>query len=139
MVGEKWSLTSVTNLQPLLMPGHAGVKFNEKADQLAATAVPTDQLPLLCQDIALLCQYTTRQTISESLCHSEEGDRLLSLMIPFATSRDSHDKGPERCFQNQIRTGNISKTTLLQLLAGRDKAERVCEVTNSMTPSCGLK
>ena len=77
------------------VPGHAGIKYNEKADELAAASEPTDELSLFPQDIVLLSQHSARQGISESLRHSDEGDRLLCLGIPFANSRDSHSKGPD--------------------------------------------
>ena len=56
------------------VPDHVDVKYNEKADKLAAAAEPTDQLLLFSQDIVLLCQQTVRQGISEALLHSDEGD-----------------------------------------------------------------
>ena len=119
------------------VPGHAGVKYNEKADQLAAAAEPTDKLSLFPQDIILLCQYSARQGINESLRHSDEGDRLLHLGIPFANSRDSHHKGPDRCHRNQLLTGNIAPTTLNLLLSGRVREERVSDmwITPSRTPT----
>ena len=101
------------------VPGHAGVKYNEKADKLAAAAEPTDQLLLFSQDTVLLCQQTVRQGISEALLHSDQGDRLLSLRTPFGISNSSHHKGPDRCHNNQLTTGNISRSTLDLLLTGR--------------------
>ena len=38
------------------VPGHAGVKYNEKADKLEAT----DQLLFFSQDVAPLCHQTAR-------------------------------------------------------------------------------
>ena len=121
----------------MYVPCHAGVKYNEKADELAAAAEPTDQLLLFSQDIALLSQHTVRQDISEALVHSDEGDRLLSLRTPFGISSSSHNKGPDRCHINQMRTGNISSTTLELLLTGRLKAERICVASDasSMKPT----
>ena len=114
--------------------GHASVKYNEKADKLAPAAEPTDQPLLFSQDIALLCQQTVRQGISEALLHSDEGDRLLRLRTPFSASSSSHQKGPDRCHNNQLTTGNISSSTLDLLLSGRLKDERVSVCTDIPSP-----
>ena len=40
-------------------------------------------------------------------------------------SNSSHQKGPDRCHNNQLITGNIGRSTLDLLLIGRIKAERI--------------
>jgi len=107
------------------VPGHAGVKINERADTLAGSAVIGNPLQLYSSDVQLLGRYTWTQQTIEQLKEHSEGLRLLDDNISFAHAASSRRKGLTRRVHNQHLTGNISPSSLQLLLMGREFGERI--------------
>ena len=112
------------------LPGHAGVRYNERADELAGRAEPDNSMRLYHQDVSLMCERDSLLRLKRQVLEYDEGQRLIDCAIPFGSSKNSRFKGPTRCHHNQISTGNISKGTLHLLLIDRIKMERVCELSH---------
>ena len=108
------------------VPGHAGVTINEEADRLAAAATDTSPLSLYHFDIQLIGQHHAKARMTALLQESSKGIRLLSSDTSYAKSSRSRKKGPDRCWSNQLLTGNISTATLRFRLLTLSVEKRIC-------------
>ena len=93
-------------------PGHAGVKWNDRADRLAGRATLTSGLLLRRSEVLRNLRHYLR---AQSQGHHTI-DRLEDSGMGRGSTRRSSLKGRERAIVNQTNIGTVSKATLGKLL-----------------------
>ena len=101
-----------------VLPGHAGVKGNDRADRLAGKATLTSGL-LERSDVLRSLRHFLR---AQSQGHHTT-DRLAERGVERGSARRSSLKGRRRAIVSQTSIETVSKATLVTLL--RDVVERI--------------
>ena len=116
---ESIERTELEDLTWIYCPGHAGVRGNEVADQLAGSALVGDLCQLYKAEVLKLLASRLREEEHASWRESEvlavERMRLMGIME--GEGRRSRLFGKMRRIRNQHLTGTISMNTLRVLLA----------------------
>jgi hypothetical protein len=105
----------------IYIPGHAGIRFNERADKLAGAAEPFGDLQLTDGDIV--------RVLTEAILEKEEGEentfsieRLREKEIACGEGANVTLRGGSRRLSTQLLTGAMSMaglTSLLEMFEGR--------------------
>ena len=108
-------------MEVIYVPGHAGIRYNEKADWLAGKALPFGNLEPTAADIA--------DAISRGIQEREERDESTWSMARLREKETARGegvnvplRGDRRLIATQIRTGCMTKRglrILLDMLEGR--------------------
>jgi hypothetical protein len=105
-------------VEVIYVPGHAGVRYNERADKLAGAAVAFGDLNLTASDICALIADTIKgreraedQTLSMRRLLEKEVERGVGASVLL--------RGCQHKTATQLNMGVISHPTLLEMLEGR--------------------
>lgn len=109
-------------------PGHAGVKGNERADQLANEAHMQSGR---CMDRADILS-AVRTHLSETSEYRYSLNRLLELGVKPGQARQCRLRGRERRYHNQLLMGTISRGTLAWLLQRRTEHVWECPLCDEV-------
>ena len=109
-------------------PGHAGVRGNERVDELAGSAAIGQEITLDPPAIMLLVKERTEN--SESSSSSYTTGVLIDKGIERGAGRQSSLRGPARRLFNQLLFETISRKTLLWSLQRRDEQVWLCADCN---------
>ena len=123
---------SIQKLLWIYCPGHAGVKGNDRADQLAGKATITTGLRLGKSEVLRAAKHHLQQ-LEDSREHHHSVDRLVDRGIRRGSGRGSTLRGAERAVVNQTNIGTVSNTTLGKLLKGGE--ERVWAFPSAEIPA----
>ena len=116
--------TNLNSIRWIFCPGHAGVRGNERADELAGQAQIGGTLTL---DPATVLASAQERIFREE--ENEESHTLEVLKgkgIKRGAGRSSHMRGPARRISNQLTMETISLHTLKWLLQRREEQLRTC-------------
>ena len=121
--------SKVRKITWIYTPGHAGVKGNERADELAGNAPVRGDLSMGLKEvlIALKEQCETARV-------SDTRQRVAESGYEMGAGRTEHFSGVRRCRLNQLRTGLISLPTLHWLLNWRAEHIWVCPECDEADP-----
>jgi hypothetical protein len=110
----------------IFVPGHTGVRKNERANRLAGTAVIYYGSAMNHSDVLhALCE---AERVDDSLEDSESDtmERLRDGHVKLGVTRYEQYVGSQRRIVNQMRTGTVSRHTLLNVLKRRLEHLWVC-------------
>ena len=100
------------------IPGHCGISFNVRADELAGNAVPVADLLLTPSDVIS----RVRETLTyEEINQQQERwvtQRLMERGWKYGDAARSRIRGKDRRLSNQHELGVVSKYTLQAILEG---------------------
>jgi len=92
---------------------------------LASSCSNFTPLSLFPYDLKLMGTKSWKDQLTTSIQTWGEGRRLIFFGISLGPSLFSNRAGRVKAIYNQLRTGNISYSTLLMLLGGRVDVERI--------------
>ena len=101
--------SDLSRLQWIFCPGHAGVKGNERADELAGTAVIDGELKL---DGPTVLRIVRDHLANKRVEESYTKDRLIENGVKYGEGRKSNVRDPTRRYTNQLMMETISVYTL---------------------------
>ena len=101
--------SDLSRLQWIFCPGHAGVKGNERADELAGTAVIDGELKL---DGPTVLRIVRDHLANRRVEESYTKDRLIESGVKYGEGRKSNVRDPTRRYTNQLMMETISVYTL---------------------------
>ena len=101
--------SDLSRLQWIFCPGHAGVKGNERADELAGTAVIDGELKL---DGPTVLRIVRDHLANRRVEESYTKDRLIENGVKYGEGRKSNVRDPTRRYTNQLMMETISVYTL---------------------------
>jgi len=108
--------SDLRRLQWIFCPGHAGVKGNERADELAGTALIGGELKL---DGPTVSRIVRDHLASRRGEESYTKDLLIEKGVKYGEGRKSNVRDPTRRFTNQLMMETISVNTLRWTLLRR--------------------
>ena len=103
------------------MPGHAGVRGNERADYLADVAIITSGPALDRSDVINAMRDAYHKAYFDNQQDSASLSRLTDMGVQPGAARNEHYTNGTRRLINQHRMGVISRFTLLELLRRRSE------------------
>ena len=118
--------TAIMGIVWIFCPGHAGVKGNEKADQLAGNANIDENLKMdKAEVMKKLSEHLRHQEIEEEEAHYAI-ERMREMGVKRGEGRKTQLAGRCRKVRNQVLTGTISQDTLRLVVQGGAEHLWVC-------------
>src|SRR5579871_1981165 len=114
----------------ICVPGHAGVVGNERADNLASTAVVGGDMAMDRADILNAIREINRTEEATTGVVSTYISRMQELGVQRGVARYECFAGSRRCFINQQRTGTVSRWVLMEILKMRSEHLWTCSTCN---------
>ena len=115
----------------IFTPGHAGVKGNERADELAGEAALSYDFLWSQRDVTMALEKICEEQAKDSATM----ERLLELNITKGSGVKSTLRGEERYRVNQLNTGTISSATLSWMLRKKTEHEWTCPNCWEVSPA----
>ena len=117
--------TMIREITFIFVPGHAGVRGNERADRLAGLATISEGAAMDRSDILHALRESFRTEEFQG-CESHSLTRLKEMGVNIGAARkERHTKYAKRLI-NQHRTGVLGRWTLLDLLRRRSEHLWTC-------------
>ena len=118
---ESLGRSKLTKISFIFVPGHAGVRGNERADRLAGMAAVQSGRAMDQADIINSLRERGRVHDSRNSGESTTLTRLQELKVKCGVARQERYAGRQRRIVNQQRTGVVSRHTLMDILRERSE------------------
>ena len=118
---ESLKRSTLSNICFIFVPGHVGVKGDEKADQLAATATVGSGRAMDRSDVLNALREVGRANDSVSEDESTSLTRMLEHQVKRGKARHERYAGSQRRMVNQHRTGVVSRYMLRDILGKKSE------------------
>jgi glyoxylase-like metal-dependent hydrolase (beta-lactamase superfamily II) len=106
---ESLRRSKLTKICLIFVPGHAGVKGNERADRLAGKATMESGQSMDRSDILHAIKEASRENDSPKDIESVSLTRLYEHQVERGVAREERFSGSQRRIVNQHRTGVVSR------------------------------
>ena len=136
---ESLGRSKLTKISFIFVPGHAGVRGNERADRLAGMAAVQSGRAMDQADIINSLRERGRVHDSRNSGESTTLTRLQELKVKCGVARQERYAGRQRRIVNQQRTGVVSRHTLMDILR-RDRSTYglICSTCSDGDPTTKL-
>ena len=118
---ESLARSKLTKICFIFVPGHAGVRGNERADFLAGGAAMESGRSMDRSDILHAIREDSRENDSSKDIESVSMTRLYEHQVGRGVAREERFSGSQRRIVNQHRTGVVSRFTLRDILKRRSE------------------